>query len=223
MRKIDDDAILAKMDEMSPTGSKPKRILMCIRNLCGMCTMLCMRTDPLPNTNNSFVSDKKPTLKDVHNILARLKEKRRNGRSDAERTQAVLDEMCNNEPGSVACLYIGENSVVEMIAFQTRKMRRLFAAFPEVLMVDTTFNTNRNRYKLFSFVVMDIHGKVPHASELRELHGSNHGWILQGQYVQHALLTHESISNMNDAVIRFKKNNPARRSVKVIITDKSST
>ena len=99
-------------------------------------------------------------MKDIHNVLEALKAKRKGGRSDMERTQEVLEEMCSSDPGSVACLFVGDGGIVETIAFQQRKMRRLFSAFPEVMMVDTTFNTNCNRYKLFSFVVMDIHGTV---------------------------------------------------------------
>ncbi|KAE9234234.1 hypothetical protein PF005_g1987 [Phytophthora fragariae] len=40
------------------------------------------------------------------------------------------------------------------------KMKRLFKAFPEVVLVDSTHNTNANRYKLFSFMVHDVLGKI---------------------------------------------------------------
>lgn len=60
----------------------------------------------------------------------------------------------------MVALYVDESSVLQTVAFQSRKMRRLFDAFPEVLLVDTTFGTNTNRYKLFSFVVHDINGNV---------------------------------------------------------------
>ena len=118
-----------------------------------------MRYVPAQNTDKWGIADNKPTLKNVHNILSRLKEKR-NDRTDAERSQDVLEDMCNNEAGSVASMYVGADDLVETIAFQSRKMRRLFAAFPDVVMVDSTFGTNRNQRKLFSFVVVDVRGNV---------------------------------------------------------------
>ncbi|KAG6955457.1 hypothetical protein JG687_00011189, partial [Phytophthora cactorum] len=79
----------------------------------------------------------------------------------------------------------------------------LFSAFPEVMVMDTIFGTNRNPYKLFSFLVHDINGK--------------------GQYVQHSLLVAETRANMSDSVKTFKKNNEKGRSIKVIVTDKDFT
>ncbi|DAZ99725.1 TPA: hypothetical protein N0F65_000903, partial [Lagenidium giganteum] len=77
------------------------------------------------------------------------------------------------------------------ITFQTAGMRRLFAVFPQVSLVDSTHATNSNRYKLFSFVIEDIFGK--------------------GQYVQYALIDREAKENMTDAVKSFKENNPTSK------------
>ncbi|KAG6950581.1 hypothetical protein JG687_00014156, partial [Phytophthora cactorum] len=154
-RRIKSDSLLANVDEMRKRGTKAKGILFYLREISG----------------------KTPTLKDVHNILARLKNLSRSGATDVQRAEAFLRD--------------------------TSKIRRLFSAFPEVMMEDTTFGTNRNRYKLFSFLVHGINGK--------------------GQYVQHSMLAAETRANMTDAVKTFKKNNEKWRSIKVIVTNKDFT
>ena len=41
-------------------------------------------------------------------------------------------------------------------------MRAMFQQYPEVILVDTTFNTNDLRYKLMDFMVMDCYGIGQH-------------------------------------------------------------
>ncbi|KAE9265720.1 hypothetical protein PR003_g32369, partial [Phytophthora rubi] len=79
--------------------------------------------------------------------------------------------------------------------------KRLFAAFPEVVLVDSTHDTNVNRYKLFSFAVHDVFGR--------------------GQYVQHALVQTEEKPNLVLVVAVFKRNNPAWANIRVVMTDKA--
>ncbi|OWY95917.1 hypothetical protein PHMEG_00033946, partial [Phytophthora megakarya] len=82
----------------------------------------------------------------------------------------------------------------------TRQMRRWFKAFPEVLLIDATHNTNESRYKLFSFMVNDVYG--------------------HGQYVHHSLMENESEECLTDAIRAFKSNNPSWQDVRVIVIDK---
>ncbi|KAE9087640.1 hypothetical protein PF010_g19658 [Phytophthora fragariae] len=85
----------------------------------------------------------------------------RGGRSDAERAIAVLDEFIERAPGNTAEFIVdSESNVVRVVTFQTARQKRLFAAFPEVVLVDSTHDTNVNRYKLFSFAVHDVFGRV---------------------------------------------------------------
>ncbi|KAE9050557.1 hypothetical protein PR003_g2391 [Phytophthora rubi] len=51
-------------------------------------------------------------------------------------------------------------------------MKRLFQAFPDVVLVDTTHGTNANQYELLNFLVTDFFGK--------------------DQYVQHTLVKAET-------------------------------
>ncbi|KAE8963071.1 hypothetical protein PF011_g29166, partial [Phytophthora fragariae] len=55
-------------------------------------------------------------------------------------------------------------------------------AFPEVLLIDATHNTNESRYKLFSFMVNDVYG--------------------HGQYVHHSLMENKSAECLTDAIHR---------------------
>ncbi|KAE9261050.1 hypothetical protein PR003_g34095, partial [Phytophthora rubi] len=104
---------------------------------------------------------KKTILRDVHNMLQRMKTKGNAGLSDAQRAFAVLDEFCGQDGcNSAEVLVDSDTNVARVLTFQTANMKRLFKAFPEVVVVDSTHNTNENRYKLFSFVVHDVFGKV---------------------------------------------------------------
>ncbi|KAE9176296.1 hypothetical protein PF002_g28569 [Phytophthora fragariae] len=124
------------------------------------------------------------------------------GLTDGDRALKVLDEFCEGAPGNTAEVVLDSGSgVVRVITFQSARMRRLFAAFPEVVLVDSTHNTNSNRYKLFSFAIHDVFGR--------------------GQYVQHALVITEEKPNLAIAVATFNKNNPAWTKIRVVMTDKA--
>ncbi|ETL77429.1 hypothetical protein L917_21627 [Phytophthora nicotianae] len=105
---------------------------------------------------------KKTKLRDVHNMVQRYKVAEHAGLTDTQRAFTVLDEFARQNDGNSAQVLVDPESKVARIAtFQTARMKRLFKAFPEVVMVDSTHNTNVNRYKLFSFVVHDVFGEVP--------------------------------------------------------------
>ncbi|KAG2932794.1 hypothetical protein PC115_g5675 [Phytophthora cactorum] len=122
--------------------------------------------------------------------------------TDAKRARTVLEEFCDQNGGNSAELVIcGERNVASVVTFQTAKMKRLFEAFPEVIMVDSTYNTNTNRYKLLSFVVYDVFGK--------------------GQYVHHALVESDEMVNLRQSLEVFKDNNPGWKNVRVVMTAKA--
>ncbi|OWY97561.1 hypothetical protein PHMEG_00031880, partial [Phytophthora megakarya] len=83
------------------------------------------------------------------------------GLNDAQRAFEVLDEFSGQNEGNVAQVLVDpETNIVRIATFQTARMKRFFMAFPEVVLVDSTHDTNANRYKLFSFVVHDVFGKT---------------------------------------------------------------
>eukprot|EP00644_Phytophthora_capsici_P007492 jgi/Phyca11/111841/e_gw1.21.270.1 len=136
-RRIENPTILAFVDELQAAGSKPKMIMQYLRKKTG----------------------KNVTLRDVHNMVAKMKEKRRGGASTEERLEMVLRGLCEGR-GNRASVYVDDSKTAQTITLQTRQMHRWFKAFPEVLLIDATHNTNDSRYKLFSFMVNDVFGHV---------------------------------------------------------------
>ncbi|ETL78584.1 hypothetical protein L917_20625, partial [Phytophthora nicotianae] len=139
---------------------------------------------------------KRVTLWDVHNLVTKLKEKRKGGATTEERLETVLRELCETR-GNWTTVFGNDTKTAQTITMQTRQMRRCFKAFPEVLLVDATHNTNESCNKLFSFMVNDVYGHV-------------------GQYVHHSLMENESNECLSDAIRSFKFNNPSWEKIKVI-------
>ncbi|OWZ23469.1 hypothetical protein PHMEG_0001636 [Phytophthora megakarya] len=108
-------------------------------------------------------------LKDVHNMIQTQRINNQGGKNDAR---------------------------WPVITFQTAKMKCLFRAFPEVGLMDSTHDTNANRYKPFGFVVHDVFGK--------------------GRYVHHALVESEHKVNLRRVIEIFKKNNAEWEKVKAV-------
>ncbi|OWZ22540.1 LOW QUALITY PROTEIN: hypothetical protein PHMEG_0002731 [Phytophthora megakarya] len=132
---------------------------------------------------------KRTTLRDIHNTIQESKQKFCGGSVDAERALAVLHEFIEATPGNTAEFIVdSENNIVRVVTFQSARQKRLFTAFPEVVLVDATHDTNVNGYKLFRFAVHDVFGL--------------------GQYVQHALVHTEEKANLALAVSVFKRNHP---------------
>ncbi|KAG6948843.1 hypothetical protein JG687_00015230 [Phytophthora cactorum] len=111
VRRVEDPVLLAFVDAMQSSGSKPKRIM-------------------------QFLREKTAT----------------SGDSSARILRAARNR---------ASVFVDDVSLAQTISLQTRQMRRRFKAFPVVLLVDATHNTNDSRYKLFSFMIHDVYG---HAS-----------------------------------------------------------
>ncbi|OWZ13561.1 hypothetical protein PHMEG_00013092 [Phytophthora megakarya] len=108
----------------------------------------------------------------------------------------------NKDEGNAAEFIVdSESNVVRVVTFQSGRQKRLFAAFPEVVLVDSTHATKANRYKPFNFAVHDVFGR--------------------GQYVQHALVEAEEKPNLALIVAAFNKNNPDWMKIRVVMTDKA--
>jgi hypothetical protein len=99
-------------------------------------------------------------MQDMQNVIAKVKRERIAGTTVAERLEKHLQSFVF-VPGNWATVFVEkETSEARSAVFQSARMRKLFAAGPEVVMVDCTFGTNRSKYTLFSFVVHDLFGKV---------------------------------------------------------------
>ncbi|POM62808.1 hypothetical protein PHPALM_27988 [Phytophthora palmivora] len=179
-RRIQDPLMLQTVSDMRETGSSAKGILAYLHKSTG----------------------KKTTLRDVHNILQSIRGEKHGNTTDATRVGYVLREFIEQKQGNSATIFVEEVSqVAHVVVFQSARMKRLFQAFPEMILVDTTHGTNANHYKLFSFMVTDFFGK--------------------GQYVQHALVKAETKDKLRLAIKCFQSNNPFWKNVKVFVTDKA--
>lgn len=120
-----------------------------MHHYCALLTFVCVYVE------------KKTKLKDVHNMLQDLKKADKRNMSDVKRTESILEEFTSEHEGNTAQIFVDKARGVDVaVTLQSAGMKRLFAAFPEVLMVDSTHDTNCNGYKLFSFIVHDCFGKV---------------------------------------------------------------
>lgn len=117
------------------------------------------------------------------------------------RIQNVLHDFTEDSSGNVAKVIVNEDDVTACIVFQTYGMRKPFALFPEVLMIDSTHHTNGRRNKLFGFMLHDAFDKV--------------------QFAQFALLDQEMSVNMRHATEAFKEHNPEWPSIEVIVVRNS--
>ncbi|OWZ00063.1 hypothetical protein PHMEG_00028830 [Phytophthora megakarya] len=133
-------------------------------------------------------------------MAQRYKNEQHAGFTDSQRAYAVLDEFCRQNSSNPAEVLVDpESNIARIATFQTTRIKRLFNTFPEVVLGDSTHDTNVNRYKLFSFVVHDVFGK----------------------YVHHALVESEHKVNLRQGVEIFKKNNPDWIKIRVALTDKA--
>ncbi|KAE9330570.1 hypothetical protein PR003_g15283 [Phytophthora rubi] len=177
-RRITDPGVLLVVQKMDKAGSSAKGILQHLHEETG----------------------KSMELRDVHNLIASIKRECRGGKTDEERSVELLREFCQTNGNSAVISMNNSSGLVHAVCFQTARQKRLFKAFPEVIMVDTTHGTNKNYYKLFSILVDDVFGK--------------------GQYVQHSLVERETKENLSFCLQEFKEANPAWEKLRVIVTDK---
>ena len=126
------------------------------------------------------------TSKDVHNMVYRLRQSKRQGDLH-ERVRVVLEDFSSTD-GNVVRVYKGEDDTAHCITLATKNMRRHFSCFGEILIIDSTHGTNSSQYKLMGMMVHDAFG--------------------HGQFVQHAVIDAESSVNMSSAFQAFKETNP---------------
>ncbi|POM78762.1 Hypothetical protein PHPALM_3673 [Phytophthora palmivora] len=122
-------------------------------------------------------TDSDPDIVDIHNLMAKLKRADEAGTTVSDRLTETLDRFCEKDSFAAAHL------VASCITLQSSHLRSLFSSFPEVLLVDATHDTNFERYKLYSFMVHDSHGRGQH----------------------HALTTDERAESMMLAILQFKR------------------
>jgi hypothetical protein len=85
-------------------------------------------------------------MRDVQNVIAKVKRERVAGTTEAERLDTHIRSFVSI-PGNWANVYVDkETTEARTVAFQSARMRKIFAAAPEVMMVDCSFGTNKSKY-----------------------------------------------------------------------------
>ncbi|KAE9128924.1 hypothetical protein PF005_g1959 [Phytophthora fragariae] len=72
----------------------------------------------------------------------------------------------------MATIYVGDDKLTQTVTFQTHQIRHFSEVSSEVLMVDSTHNTNDARYKHFSVMIHDVFG------HLFVINGDNMIWTM---------------------------------------------
>ena len=142
------------------------------------------------------------TLKDVHNLKTRLKSKSRAGHRDEQLLLEELESILNADTSSCGGVVVNEDTL-EVLFYQSGHMKQLFQKFPEILLVDATYNVNGVGMPLYCLMIED---------------GFEHGRV-----VQYAATTEEDVEHIRKIIQTFKDENPAWTSVRVIVIDKDFT
>ncbi|XP_037512314.2 uncharacterized protein LOC119389173 [Rhipicephalus sanguineus] len=91
--------------------------------------------------------------RDLHN----LKNKGRK-RDEADELIQVIEELQSTQQARIVPI-TDENQELQILFIQSSYMKKVFASFPEVLLVDATYRTNKLRMPLFVFVIEDGFGR----------------------------------------------------------------
>ncbi len=145
--------------------------------------------------NNACGPQRYLSMRDVHNWKRRCIEETR-----PDTFKQYLESFCKKERGNAVDVATDIDEVVQTLSLQTKMMTNFMYQYPEVLIMDATFNTNRNKYALYGFVVMDAWGK--------------------GQAVQYSFTNGHSSARVQEFCNFFKQRNPCWSRTRVVIVDK---
>ncbi|KAG3159410.1 hypothetical protein PI124_g8296 [Phytophthora idaei] len=145
-----------------------------------------------------------PTMADVRAFLERVKRVRSSQRdvlqSVEERLATYVNEFAALE-GNAAKIFVDNEKVLSSITLQTKHMRKVFEAFPEVLRVDalppSKEDASESSYGVFSLMAHDTLGN----------------W----QYVQHAIVESDRSETLRAALDQFKAHNSRHPRIRALI------
>lgn len=137
------------------------------------------------------------TRRDLYNAKVKWKEKK----SQHENELVQLVEQMAAIENSTTKLIVNNNDEVEFIFFQDEKMKQNFAAFPDLILFDGTYNLNNRKMPLVVIMVVDGSG-VSHVA----------GFII---------VQSENAQTFERSFDIFKEENPNHTKIEIIMSDKS--
>lgn len=159
--------------------------------------------------NNKHVRDhvvrkfgKVVTLKDIQNLKKKLREESTMGLRDAP---LVLEKLTHalQDQGATGGVVVDDEYSLVILYYESSHMSKLFSKFPEILLIDGTYNINKVGMPLTCLMVED---------------GFGHGRV-----VFYAVTAREDTAHLQTIVQSFKEQNSQWESVRVIIIDKDFT
>ena len=142
-------------------------------------------------------------MDDLHRLIARIKKEKKNGFTEDELIINVLENFVKDNEYNAVTINPNKSGVIDAISITTKNMKILFKNFHEIVLMDSTHKTNKNNYKLLSFMVHDSNGN--------------------GQHVQHSFISKESTGNFQNAITHFQKSNKDWRNIRAFVVDKDFT
>jgi len=143
----------------------------------------------------------------------KLRNQKKRGKTDEEDLQAEFDHLLQSDPGSFYRIGFVEEEedgeefdhteerTVDFIIFQTSKMRQNLRQFPDIVGMDTTYNTNKHHMHLVVMQVVDNHGN--------------------GRIVAYVIVRRETQDIIEACIAIFAKSNEdVMKHVKTVIVDK---
>lgn len=149
--------------------------------------------------NQSSQAKGEVTLKDLYNIRSKIREEE-SGNEELGEVQALLREM-TKMPHSKVKVLTHEN-VVHGIYFQDGAMRTQFENYPEIMLVDATYNISKENMALQTIIALDGNG--------------------ESQIVALFLVNSENIRTMTGLLEIFREENPQSDHTEIIMVDKNA-
>lgn len=143
------------------------------------------------------------TLKDIQNLRDRAKRNEQKGRRDAQIVLDKLSEALSRDKQSSGGVVVDDDDNLCVLYYQSGLMSQFFKKFPEIVLVDGTYNVNKAGMPLYSFMVED---------------GFGHGRV-----AFYAAVSEETADLLQNVVHSFKEVNPTSDQIQVIVIDKDFT
>ena len=146
---------------------------------------------------------KKVILKDLQNVRTKAKLQTKGSCDEAQITINRLEEEMQKDRVSKGGVIVNEANELSILYYASSHLVCLYEKFPEVVMIDGTYNVNASRMPLYSFMIED---------------GNGHGTTLF-----YAATTDKSTQHLVAIIQAFKQCHPSYPNTKVFKIDKDFT
>ena len=82
------------------------------------------------------------TSKDIHNLRQR---QNLQSASEEDNLLKVLEELMDKDPNASVTIFVNKQNELEVLYVQTGKMNEMVSNFPEVIILDSTYQVNNKR------------------------------------------------------------------------------